>query len=168
MVLSPTPDWFVSTGLKRNRTLLATVGAHWIPPIPFTVTVSDVPTRFKALATSSVTRVVSAPLSNKQLTVSRCPFTPVAMAFTPRVLASNTRVVVSSLDSARAFFPGGVFVSSSPSGRGVCFFGADGVSRWWVLQPRCLNLHRSALCPFVRQMKHMLSCAAVALRCDHC
>ncbi|KRX69677.1 hypothetical protein T02_14400 [Trichinella nativa] len=63
------------TGL-RNRTLLATVGAHWIPPIPFTVTVSDVPTRFKALATSSVTRVVSAPLSNKQLTVSRCPFAP--------------------------------------------------------------------------------------------
>ncbi|XP_003367959.1 putative ferredoxin [Trichinella spiralis] len=91
----------------KNRTLLATVGAHWIPPIPFTVTVSDVPTKFKALATSSVTRVVSAPLSNKQLTVSRCPFAPVAMAFTPRILASNTRVNVSSLGSDRVFFAGG-------------------------------------------------------------
>ncbi|KRZ02733.1 hypothetical protein T11_119 [Trichinella zimbabwensis] len=98
MSLSPTPDWFVSTGLKQNRTLLATVGAHWIPPIPFTVTVSDVPTRFEALATSSVV-CLSAPLSNKQLTVSRCPFAPEAIAFTvwnrirvgPRVLASNTR-----------------------------------------------------------------------------
>ncbi|KRY30888.1 hypothetical protein T01_4968 [Trichinella spiralis] len=65
-----TPDWDgrdIIADSWKNRTLLATVGAHWIPPIPFTVTVSDVPTKFKALATSSVTRVVSAPLSNKQL-----------------------------------------------------------------------------------------------------
>ncbi|KRX95486.1 hypothetical protein T4E_3503 [Trichinella pseudospiralis] len=97
--------WFVlmvTYGLYPQglrRTLLATVETHCIPPIPFIVTVSDVPTRFNALATSSVTRVVSAPLSNKQLTVSR---------FGPRMLASNTRGVVSSLGSDRVFFPEGV------------------------------------------------------------
>ncbi|XP_003366636.1 hypothetical protein Tsp_14570 [Trichinella spiralis] len=130
MDLSPTPDWFVSTGLRRNRTLLATVGAHWIPPIPFTVTVSDVPTKFKALATSSVTRVVSAPLSNKQLTVSRCPFAPVAMAFTPRILASNTRVNVSSLGSDRVFFAGGGIEVSDGFGCDVRRLGAVSVSKW--------------------------------------
>ncbi|KRZ49911.1 hypothetical protein T02_4350 [Trichinella nativa] len=138
MGLSPTPDWFVSTGLKRNRTLLVTVGAHWIPPIPFTVTVSGVSTRFKALATSSVTRVVSAPLSNIQLTVSRCPFAPVAMAFTvwnrilaePRVLASNTRVDVSSLGSDRVFFAGGVVEVSDGFGCDVRRLGAISVSKW--------------------------------------
>ncbi|KRZ02158.1 hypothetical protein T11_5795 [Trichinella zimbabwensis] len=117
----------MSMGLKWNRTLLATVGAHWIPPIPFTVTVSDVPTRFKALATSSVTSVASAPLSNKQLTVSRCPFAPEAIAFTvwnrirvgPRVLASNTRGVVSLVDSDRVFFPECVVGLSDSFGRDV-------------------------------------------------
>ncbi|KRZ33138.1 hypothetical protein T4B_6563 [Trichinella pseudospiralis] len=97
--------WFVlmvTYGLYPQglrRTLLATVETHCIPPIPFIVTVSDVPTRFNALATSSVTRVVSAPLSNKQLTVSQ---------FGPRMLASNTRGVVSSLGSDRVFFLEGV------------------------------------------------------------
>ncbi|KRX19928.1 hypothetical protein T07_13632 [Trichinella nelsoni] len=87
-----------------------------MPPIPFTVTVSAIPTRPRALAVSSVTRVCSAPLSNKQLTVSRCPFAPEDIAFTlwnrirvgPRVLASNTRGVISSQDSDRVFFSGGV------------------------------------------------------------
>ncbi|KRY73759.1 hypothetical protein T4B_886 [Trichinella pseudospiralis] len=57
-------------------------GLLCILPIPLTMTDAVDPTTFRALATFSVTRVVSSPLSNRQFIINRLPFVPQAMTFT--------------------------------------------------------------------------------------
>ncbi|KRY50497.1 hypothetical protein T03_3861 [Trichinella britovi] len=72
--LPPRLRWFAFTGLSPNQTLLAKAGVQWCRRFPSQSSI--IPARSKAFVLSSVTRVFSAPLSNKQLMTSRFQFAP--------------------------------------------------------------------------------------------
>ncbi|KRX72511.1 hypothetical protein T06_14172 [Trichinella sp. T6] len=97
----------LSLGLVRTRLFWPKLGCNGAADSPQlsddqldrVTVVSIIPARSKAFVLSSVTRAE------------------------PRVLASNTLAVISSLGSGRVFFPGGAVVLSGSSGNGARRFG---------------------------------------------
>ncbi|KRY26884.1 hypothetical protein T01_8712 [Trichinella spiralis] len=99
-----------------------------MPCIPFTVIVSIGPASPSVCATSSLTKVLSAALSNRQFTVIRFPSVPCAIArivwkrilIGPRVLVSRTLALASVFSSRRDFFCVGCFSLSGSACLRLC------------------------------------------------